>query len=160
MDPPFVEGGENRRALRDYAAPCVTGTISGIRRPTIQANNFEIKPSFITMVQANQFGGMSKDDPNSHISYFLEVCDLYKQNGMLRKCPHHGIPVWLRVSTFYNGLVSFYRAMIDAVAGGSLMGKTPEEAHELLETMADKNNQWHSDWVTTRRPAGVQKLIR
>ncbi|KAL5565005.1 hypothetical protein UlMin_028169 [Ulmus minor] len=135
------------------------------------------------MVQSNQFGGMSKDDPNAHIAYFLEVCNLYKINGvsedavrlrvfpfslrdrakewlnslspgneitsftqydqeslyeawerfkeMLRKCPHHGIPIWLQVSTFYNGLVSNYRAMIDAAAGGCLMGKTPEEAHEL-----------------------------
>ncbi|KAL5574622.1 hypothetical protein UlMin_016321 [Ulmus minor] len=34
------------------------------------------------MVQSNQFGGMSKDDPNAHIAYFLEVCDLYKINGV------------------------------------------------------------------------------
>ena len=31
MDLPFVEGGGNRRALRDYAAPNVAGTTSGIR---------------------------------------------------------------------------------------------------------------------------------
>ncbi|KAL5563890.1 hypothetical protein UlMin_033637 [Ulmus minor] len=162
MDPPFVEGGENLIALRDYVAPNVTGTTLGIRRPTIQAKNFEIKPSFIKMVQANQFGGMSKDDPNAHISSFLEVCDLCKINGrfkeMLRKCPHHIIPIWLQVSTFYNGLVSNYRAMIDAAAGGSLMGKTPEDAHELLEIMAENNNQWHSERVTTKRPVAVHEI--
>ena len=49
MDP--LEGGGNRRALRDYVAPNVAGTTSGIRRPAVQANNFEIKPSFIQMVQ-------------------------------------------------------------------------------------------------------------
>ncbi|KAL5574401.1 hypothetical protein UlMin_023998 [Ulmus minor] len=234
MDP--LEGGGNRRALRDYAAPNVAGTTSGIRRPAVQANNFEIKPSFIQMVQSNQFGGMSKDDPNAHIAYFLEVCDLYKINGvsddavrlrvfpfslrdrakewlnsvpsesittwdelvhkflskffppaktaklrneitsftqydqeslyeawerfkeMLRKCPHHGIPIWLQVSTFYNGLVSNYRAMIDAAAGGCLMGKTPEEAHELLEVMAENNNQWHSERVIAKRPAAVNEI--
>ena len=53
MDPPFIEGGGNRRALRDYATPNVARTISGIRRPIVQANNFEIKPSFIQMVQSN-----------------------------------------------------------------------------------------------------------
>ncbi|KAL5545248.1 hypothetical protein UlMin_009032 [Ulmus minor] len=188
------------------------------------------------MVQSNQFGGMSKDDPNAHIAYFLEVCDLYKINGvsedairlrvfpfslrdrakewlnslppgsittwdelvlkflskffppaktaklrneitsftqydqeslyeawerfkeMLRKCPHHGIPLWLQVSTFYNGLVSNYQAMIDAAAGGSLMGKIPEEAHELLEVMAENNNQWHSERVTAKRPAAVHEI--
>ncbi|KAL5549438.1 hypothetical protein UlMin_004669 [Ulmus minor] len=234
MDP--LEGGGNRRALRDYVAPNVAGTTSGIRRPAVQANNFEIKPSFIQMVQSNQFGGMSKDDPNTHIAYFLEVCDLYKINGvfedavrlrvfpfslrdrakewlnslppgsittwdelvqrflskffppaktaklrneitsftqydqeslyeawerfkeMLRKCPHHGIPIWLQVSTFYNGLVSNYRAMIDAAAGGCLMGKTPEEAHELLEVMAENNNQWHSERVIVKRPAAVNEI--
>ncbi|KAL5559360.1 hypothetical protein UlMin_035571 [Ulmus minor] len=160
MDP--LEGGGNRRALRDYAAPNFAGTTSGIRRPAVQANNFEIKPSFIQMVQSNQFGGMSKDDPNAHIAYFLEVCDLYKINGrfkeMLRKCPHHGIPIWLQVSTFYNGLVSNYRAMIDAAAGGYLMGKTPEEAHELLEVMAENNNQWHSERVIAKRPAAVNEI--
>ena len=31
IDPPFVKGGENNRALRDYAAPNVAGTTSGIR---------------------------------------------------------------------------------------------------------------------------------
>ncbi|KAL5554822.1 hypothetical protein UlMin_042223 [Ulmus minor] len=195
MEQPFVEGGENRRVLRDYAAPNVVGTTSGIRRPTVQANNFEIKPSFIQMVQSNQFGGMSKDDPNAHIAYFLEVCDLYKINGVSedvvrlrvfpfslwdkakewlnslpprsittwnelvqKKCPHHGIPIWLPVSTYYNGLVSNYRAMIDAAAGGSLMGKTPEDAHELLEIMAENNNQWHSERVTTKRPATVHEI--
>ncbi|KAL5539915.1 hypothetical protein UlMin_043054 [Ulmus minor] len=156
MDP--LEGGGNRRALRDYAAPNVAGTTSGIRRPAVQANNFEIKPSFIQRVQSNQFGGMSKDDPNAHIAYFLEVCDLYKINGMLRKCPHHGIPIWLQVSTLYNGLVSNYRAMIDAAAGGCLMGKTPEEAHELLEVMAENNNQWHSERVMAKRPAAVNEI--
>ncbi|KAL5577484.1 hypothetical protein UlMin_019183 [Ulmus minor] len=234
MDP--LEGGGNQRALRDYAAPNIAGTTSGIRRPAVQANNFEIKPSFIQMVQSNQFGGMSKDDPNAHIAYFLEVCDLYKINGvsedavrlrvfpfslrdrakewlnslppgsittwdelvqrflskffppaktaklrneityftqydqeslyeawerfkeMLRKCPHHGIPIWLQVSTFYNGLVSNYRAMIDAAAGGCLMGKTPEEAHELLEVMAENNNQWHSERVIAKRPAAVNEI--
>ncbi|KAL5550248.1 hypothetical protein UlMin_000424 [Ulmus minor] len=188
------------------------------------------------MVQSNQFGGMSKDDPNAHIAYFLEVCDLYKINGvsddavrlrvfpfslrdrarewlnsvpsesittwdelvrkflskffppaktaklrneitsftqydqeslyeawerfkeMLRKCPHHGIPIWLQVSTFYNGLVSNYRAMIDAASGGCLMGKTPEEAHELLEVMAENNNQWHSERVIAKRPAAVNEI--
>ena len=41
------------KALRDYAIPIVMETISGIRRPPIAANNFEIKLAIIQMVQAN-----------------------------------------------------------------------------------------------------------
>ena len=39
---------ENTRALRDYALPTV-GNASAIGRPTIAANNFEIKPAIIQM---------------------------------------------------------------------------------------------------------------
>ena len=39
-----------QKALRDYAMPSVNGAISSIRRPAIQANNFEIKPAIIQMI--------------------------------------------------------------------------------------------------------------
>ena len=32
-----------------------------------------------------------------------EAWERYKE--LLRKCPHHGIPLWLQVQTFYNGLI-------------------------------------------------------
>ena len=57
------------RALRDYTVPVVAG--SAIRRPTIQANNYELKPSLIQMVQSNQFGGYPNESPDDHIAVFL-----------------------------------------------------------------------------------------
>ena len=58
------------RALKDYSIPNVG--VSGIRRPPIQANNFEIKPTIIQMIQSSvQFGGLANDDPNLHIANFL-----------------------------------------------------------------------------------------
>lgn len=70
-----------RRLLRDYATPIVQGTASSIRRPAIQANNFEIKPSLIQMLQQSvQFNGLPSDDPNVHIDAFLEICDTIKIN--------------------------------------------------------------------------------
>ena len=44
---------QNNQALRDYVMPLVNDTFSGIQRPTIQANNFEIKLGIIQMVQVN-----------------------------------------------------------------------------------------------------------
>ena len=38
------------RLLMDYAQSSLSMTESCITRPTIQANNFELKPSYITMI--------------------------------------------------------------------------------------------------------------
>ncbi|XP_052177591.1 uncharacterized protein LOC127791654 [Diospyros lotus] len=71
------------RALRDYAMPSIQETPSGITRPSIGANNFEIKPAIIQMIQISvQFSGLPNDDPNAHIANFLEICDTFKQNGV------------------------------------------------------------------------------
>ncbi|KAL5854430.1 hypothetical protein ACOSQ4_004232 [Xanthoceras sorbifolium] len=61
----------------------MVGNQSSIRRPPVAANNFEIKPVIIQMIQNTvQFGGMPIDDPNSHLERFLEICDTFKQNGV------------------------------------------------------------------------------
>ena len=74
---------QKKKVLRDYAMPSVNGATSSIRRPAIQANNFEIKLAIIQMIQQTvQFEGLSQDDPNVHIANFLEICDTFKHNGV------------------------------------------------------------------------------
>ena len=68
------------RALRDYTVPIVSGP--AIRRPTIQANNFELKPALIQMVQTNQFGGYLNESPDEHIAVFLQYCNTVKMNNV------------------------------------------------------------------------------
>ncbi|KAF7801000.1 uncharacterized protein G2W53_044496 [Senna tora] len=200
----------NNRNVSDYATPKLDGLQHSIRRPSIQANNFEIKPVTIQLLQANgQFGGSPIEDPNNQILNFLEICDTFKHNGvsddairlrlfpfslrdkanvwlqslpegsistweelaqqfltkyfppgktakmtnditsfvlldneslyeawerfkeLLRKCPHHGLPKWLQVQTFYNGLSSEIRTSIDVTAGGALMSKPVDAAYTL-----------------------------
>ncbi|KAF7808358.1 uncharacterized protein G2W53_035101 [Senna tora] len=193
---------QNNRNVSDYATPKLDGLQHSIRRPSIQANNFEIKPATIQLLQANgQFGGSPVEDPNNHILNFLEICDTFKHNGVsddairlrlfpfslrnkakfwlqslpegsittwevsmklgkdsksLRKCPHHGLPKWLQVQTFYNGLSSEIITSIDVAAGGALMSKPVDAAYTLLETMSSNNHQWHSDRHVHGRVAGVQ----
>ena len=61
--------------------PGVQGIASSIARPNIDANNFELKPAFISIVQQSQFGGTPLEDPNLHL-IFLEVCNTLKLNGV------------------------------------------------------------------------------
>ena len=48
----------------------------------MKAHNFEPKLALISMVQQAQFGGSLMEDPNLHLSIFLEVCDTLKLNGV------------------------------------------------------------------------------
>ena len=78
-----------------------------------------------------------------------------RNKDLLRKCPHHELPGWLQIQTFYNGLRLEYRAMVDATVGGSLIRRTPEDTYGLLDDMALNAFSWNSD-RSSRRPLGVQ----
>lgn len=51
-------------------------------QPTIAANNFELKPALINMVQQSRFGGSAVEDSHDHITTFLVYCNTYKCNGV------------------------------------------------------------------------------
>ena len=55
------------KALRDYALP-LTSIVPMIRRPAIQANNFELKLITLQFIQNIPFMGFLNEDPNMHIS--------------------------------------------------------------------------------------------
>ncbi len=76
------QDNQNKRLLSDYAVPNVNGAQPSIVRPTVNANNFEIKPGLIQMVQQEQFGGGPSEDPHAHLANFLEICDTIKMNGV------------------------------------------------------------------------------
>ncbi|KAL0415889.1 UNVERIFIED_CONTAM: hypothetical protein Slati_3420800 [Sesamum latifolium] len=53
--------------------------------------------------------------------------------GMLRRCPHHELPVWQQVQTFYNGVILANRATINAAVDGTIM---PSEAFNTIDEIA------------------------
>ena len=72
-----------RRTLMEYAQPSIDGTTSCIRKPAVQANNFELKPSYVNMIQNSvQFHGLPNEDPNLHIAYFLDIYDMFRVNDV------------------------------------------------------------------------------
>ena len=90
-----VEMEQPPRTMMYYARPSCSGADSSITRPAVAANNFEIKPAVIQMIQHSvQFGGLPNEDPNAHIASFLEICDTFKANGVSDDA------IWLRLFPF------------------------------------------------------------
>ena len=68
------------RAIRDCTVPTFAGC--AIRPPTIQTNNFKLKPALIQMVQSKQFVGYPNESPDEHLAIFLRYCNTIKMNNV------------------------------------------------------------------------------
>ena len=77
---------------------------------------------------------------------------------MLRKCPHHGLEVWLQVSSFYNGLTTQARQTLDVTAGGIFGNKRPQEAYDLIKEIAMNRYQWHNPRNTRSSKPGLYQV--
>ncbi|KAL0420900.1 UNVERIFIED_CONTAM: hypothetical protein Slati_3112900 [Sesamum latifolium] len=77
--------------------------------------------------------------------------------SMLKKCPHHELPVWRQVQTFYNGVTLDNRATIDAAAGGTIMKKLPLEAFNIIDEIAT-NLYSYGQERTDKRAADIHNI--
>ncbi|KAL1555064.1 hypothetical protein AAHA92_15548 [Salvia divinorum] len=48
----------------------------------IDANSFELKTGLINMAEANAFGGRANEDPNKHLTKFIQISNTVKANGV------------------------------------------------------------------------------
>ena len=74
--------GLRKLTLGDCWRPMMNEDYLRIRHQPIDANNFELKPALINMVKQQQFGGNPLEDPNEHLSNFLQLCGTIKMNGV------------------------------------------------------------------------------
>ena len=79
--PPFVQPDNPHMLLEEFALP-PTFVQSAIRRPPIQANNFELKGVTLQILHNIQFHGLPSENPNAHLTTFIEVYDTVKYNGV------------------------------------------------------------------------------
>ena len=80
----FLKPDDPFMLLEEFALP-PTVVQSAIRRPSIQANNFELKMVTLQMLQNIQFHGLPSENPNMHLTNFIEVCDTIKYNGVIEE---------------------------------------------------------------------------
>ncbi|KAK8704822.1 hypothetical protein V6N13_048434 [Hibiscus sabdariffa] len=89
----------------------------------------------------NQITSFKQEDDEAMHEAWERYRDLF------RHCPMHGLPEWTQVSIFYNSINTPTRMMLDASANGTLLDKPPREGLEILEKLAQNDNQQ----PTTRR---------
>ena len=74
---------------------------------------------------------------------------------LMRQCPHHHVPRWQLVQSFYDGLTPDFKKMVDASCGGTFMTKSEEEAWSLFETLSENSvhhlSATRSDRVNSRK---------
>ena len=66
--------------MEDFWRPIIQEEYSAVRQPAIEANNFELKPTLITMVQQHHFTGHPSEDPNEHMGRFMRMVNTVKLN--------------------------------------------------------------------------------
>ncbi|CAM8947908.1 unnamed protein product [Rhodiola kirilowii] len=159
-----------RRALKDYAIPTAYGYRSPIQLPTVDNRDFDLKTSTIQMVQSNQFSGRDNEDPNSHLTSFLEtahyrsqITNFVQMDGdtlyeawerykeYKRLCPHHNLDDLLLFHTFYQGVDGNSRLALDTASGGAIMDLAPHEAFAVIEKITKNYFMWGSERGNPRR---------
>ena len=53
--------------MEDFWRPIIQDEYFAVRQPAIEANNFELKPTLITMVQQHQFTCRPSEDSNENM---------------------------------------------------------------------------------------------
>ncbi|XP_017982310.1 PREDICTED: uncharacterized protein LOC108663236 [Theobroma cacao] len=164
---------EANRALRDYVVPLLQGLHQSIRRPSINANNFEIKLAYIQIIQSLvQFGGLLSVDPNSHLENFLEICYTFKYNGVtddiirLRLFPfslRDKAKSWLnslpnKSITTWEDLAQKFLAKFLSPAKTAKMRNYITSFTQFDEEMASNNYQWPSERSGSRKAVGAYEI--
>ena len=68
--------------MEDFWRLVIRGDYIAVRQLAIEANNFELKATLITMVQQHQYTNHPSEDPNEHMGRFMRMENTGKPNGV------------------------------------------------------------------------------
>ncbi|XP_047979131.1 uncharacterized protein LOC125221046 [Salvia hispanica] len=78
----------------------------------IDANHFELKPGLLNMAEANAFAGNANEDPNKHLTKFIQISNTVKLNGVRDEL--------IRLRLFSFSLRDDARDWYDSMGSGSV----------------------------------------
>ena len=145
--------------MEDFWKPIIQEEYSAIRQPTVDANNFELKPSLITMVQQHQFTGHPTEDPNEHLGRFLRMANTMKLNGVrLEVIKLHLFPFSLKdiAATWYESLpygsVDTWEELVEAYLGRFFpQSLTSERRREIIVFQQGEDESLYIAWERFKR---------
>ncbi|KAG8474720.1 hypothetical protein CXB51_031305 [Gossypium anomalum] len=144
-------------ALAEQPPLCIT-------YPTMDPN-FELKSGLIQLLPT--FRGLQNENPHKHLKEFHMFYLSMKPQGVffsvacsrVKKRNHENKANRRRVSSlpqyFYEGLKHMEMNMVDAASGGALVNMTPQQARDLISTMATNSQQFQAN---PEPPRGVHRL--
>ena len=115
---------------------------SAITQSAIDANEYELEPALITMVQQNQFAGHSTENSNEHLGRFLRIANSVKLSGVKPEVIQLQLfPFSLRdmAITWFNSLpqesVNTWEKLMRAYFGKFFMPSLPfEQRREIINS--------------------------
>ena len=145
--------------MEDFWRPIIQAEYSTVRQPVVEANNFELKPALITMVQQNQFTGLSTEDPNEHLGIFLRMANTVKLDGVRPKVIKlYLFPFSLRAieATWYESLpygsVDTWEELVEAFLGRSFPPSlTTKRRREIIVFQQGEDEILYTAWERYKR---------
>ena len=127
---------------------------SAITQPAIDANDYELEPPLITMVQQNQFAGHSTENPNEHLGRFLRIANSIKLSGVkLEVIQLQLFPFSLRdmAITWFNSLpqefVNTWEELMKAYFSKFFIQSLPsEQRREIINSKHEGDEDRYIAW--------------
>ncbi|KAL0412202.1 UNVERIFIED_CONTAM: hypothetical protein Slati_3809900 [Sesamum latifolium] len=161
--------GVVERPMMEYSFPTADGTISSIVKPSVEANNFEIKPTIFQIIRSSvQFFGLPDEDPNKHLLNFLEICDTFRFNGVsndatgFQSLPAGSITTWAALTQKF--LVKYFppaktaKMLNDITSFVQLDRESLYDAWERFKSMLRKYP--HHELPVWRQIPGSAKFLK
>ena len=145
--------------MEDFWRPIIQEEYSTIRQPTVDVNNFELKPALITMVLQHQFTGHPTEDPNEHLVRFLRMSNTMKLNGVRPEVIKlHIFPFSLRdiAATWYEllpyGSFDTWEELVEAYLGRFFpLSLTSERRKEIIVFQQGEDASLYIAWERLKR---------
>nr|GEU34185.1 hypothetical protein [Tanacetum cinerariifolium] len=110
-------------------------------------DNFVVNTTHLNMIRENKFDAYLWSDPHNHIHEFLAICNMFRYG--------HDLTKGAITQIFYHGLDEPTQEILDIIAGGIFLYKSPNQAFQLLEDKV----LFKFDWSTKSQNEHYQKSV-